>query len=228
MKHLPEITRAFAIEYRLAQGPPLEGAFPAAIIDAAAGYHYLVHTLGFAPADILLSGESCGGNLAVALVRHLLTLALAPPGALLLISPTADWGVSTRGPRSSFAAHDRSDFVHAVFTGYVHRSLLGALPADAAETNAWISPGSRSIPAAQAAGLFVGFPPTFIQAGGAEMTLDGMLVLRDRLEVDIGDKMTYLEVPDGTHMVMAFSWHEPEKTKCYKKFARWYRSLADD
>ena len=59
------------MQYRLAQGPPLpaENAFPAALLDALAGYNYLVHAVGFAPADILVLGESCGGGLAVGRVQ---------------------------------------------------------------------------------------------------------------------------------------------------------------
>ncbi|KAF7798672.1 hypothetical protein EIP86_009896 [Pleurotus ostreatoroseus] len=264
LKHLPEITRAFSLDYRLAVGAPHPasehgGAFPSALVDAAAGFHYLVHTLGFAPNNIIVCGASCGGNLALALVRLLRALSSEHehedaradedehadkdedeymykydvPGALLLISPTADWGTSTRGAGSSFAQNEASDFVGGVWRGYVHRAWLGALPLEEAETNVWLSPASLRLPQkdGEGEGTFRGFPRTFVQAGGAEMTLDGMRVLRDRMGRDLGggeggERVMYVEVPDGTHMVMAWAWHEPEASECWARFAGWYRSLS--
>ena len=44
----------------------------AALIDALAGYNYLVNTVGFHPTRIILEGDSAGGNLALALTRYLL------------------------------------------------------------------------------------------------------------------------------------------------------------
>ena len=91
----------------------------------------------------------------------------------------------------------------------------------------WISPGSLRLPVTT--GLFAGFPPTFIQCGGVEMTVDCMRTLRDRLVADIGeDRVTYLEFPDATHIVMGFSWHEPECSEAYKAVGAWYGSLKLD
>jgi acetyl esterase/lipase len=67
------LRRVFSVEYRLAIGPPGQppAPFPAALIDALAGYDYLVNTVGFAPEDVVVDGDSAGGNLALALVRYL-------------------------------------------------------------------------------------------------------------------------------------------------------------
>ena len=94
--HNQQFTRAFQLEYRLSQGPPLpsENPFPAALIDAVAGYHYLVKVMGFNPSNILLVGESAGAGLAITLLRYLIqhVPSLPPPAATLLASPGADWG----------------------------------------------------------------------------------------------------------------------------------------
>ncbi|EPQ57629.1 hypothetical protein GLOTRDRAFT_137898, partial [Gloeophyllum trabeum ATCC 11539] len=69
MKHCAAVRRVFSIEYRLSS--VTEGRycnpFPAALIDALTGYHYLVNTLGFRAEDVILEGDSAGGHLALAL-----------------------------------------------------------------------------------------------------------------------------------------------------------------
>ncbi|KZT20579.1 alpha/beta-hydrolase [Neolentinus lepideus HHB14362 ss-1] len=80
----PEILdRAFGIEYRLCSAAPFEPAnpFPAALLDALAGYRYLVSELGFDPQNIVVAGDSAGGNLSIVLIRYLTlsSLATLPP-----------------------------------------------------------------------------------------------------------------------------------------------------
>ena len=74
MEHTQTIHRLFNLEYRLATrvgGKPVY-PFPTQLIDAVAGYNYLVKDLGFAPENIIVIGDSAGGNLSVELVRYLL------------------------------------------------------------------------------------------------------------------------------------------------------------
>lgn len=175
LKVVPQLSRAFIIDYRLCQTTPLppRNAFPAALIDALAGYNYLVNVLGFEPANIVLAGESAGGHLAVVLTRYLLlhVPSLPPPAALVLLSPSVDWGSWISDPASSFVQHRNFDCVYASFkNNYGVRSVLGNLPLSAADTNAWISPASRHLQNTE--GMYSGFPPTWIVSGGAEMTLD--------------------------------------------------------
>ncbi|KZT01805.1 alpha/beta-hydrolase [Laetiporus sulphureus 93-53] len=222
-------TRAFQIEYRLSQGSlfPPKGAFPAALIDAIAGYNYLVNDLGFKPSNILITGESAGGNLAFALVRYLVNASIRsppPPRAQFLLSPTADWGRTHIGPDSTMQCNSDSDIVTWFLGGYGTRALLGNLPESDACDNSWISPGSAKLPHVE--GCFSGMPPTLIMGGDAEMTLDSMKALRDRLVADNGEKkVTYVEVADTTHIVMCMKWHEPQKTVAYEEFATWVKSI---
>lgn len=225
-QYLPGFSRVLSVEYRLSQGPPLriENPFPAALMDATAAYAYLVRDLGFKPANILLAGESAGGNLAVALARFLvgtrdaLPAALAPPGGLFLMSPTGDW--STSHSAGSMQRNAGVDWVRGFVEGYCSGALCGHLGRGEADTNAWISPASRNLPVVE--GLFKGLPRTLIQVGGAEMMLDQVRTLKDRMKKDMGEHMVeYVEVKDGTHILLALPWYEEEKTMVYKQVREW-------
>ena len=96
LKSVEYVHRVFALEYRLSSGEPPTtlNPFPAALLDAIAGYNYLVNVVGFAPIDIIICDDSAGGNLALALTRYLVENQTssevklpAPPGGMLLLSP---------------------------------------------------------------------------------------------------------------------------------------------
>lgn len=61
--------RSIWAQYRLSCGTP-ETQFPAAVQDAITFYHHLL-SLGFEASNIIVSGDSAGGNVAIALLRYL-------------------------------------------------------------------------------------------------------------------------------------------------------------
>ena len=219
-------TRCLQIEYRKSQAPPLppRNPFPAAVIDVVMGYKYLVQDLGLNPANILVSGESAGGNLVIALGRFLQGHPSLPmPGALLAISPSVDWGRTHYGPGSSFETNDDSDYIHPFLDEVAPRALLGELSFSEARTNAWISPASRRLE--DVAGLFSGFPPTCVHVGGGEVSLDESRTLYERLVADIGEeKATFLVTPDATHLCMNWGGHAREFEATYAMLNEWVES----
>ncbi|KAJ7176627.1 alpha/beta-hydrolase [Mycena filopes] len=232
LHHLPQIPRVFALEYRLASGPPfpVRNPFPAALIDAITGYHYLIHQVGFAPRNIIVSGDSAGGVLAYQLARYLTMAdpksAMSQAGALLLLSPSADSGIHAP-PGNSMRTNRRSDYVRTWFdAAYVPPALLGALPREELD-KPWLSPGSLILDNADVVGIFTGFPPTFILAGEAEMSRDAMRTLRDRMRRDMGkDAVSYVEVADAPHDFVGMTIFEPERTVGLKAIAAWLTSLS--
>jgi acetyl esterase/lipase len=231
VEHVDSIHRSFSLEYRLSSSKPFKVAnpFPAALLDALAGYNYLVNVVGFTPADIILAGDSAGANLAHALTRYLVEYNVsddpnfslpAPPGGLILLSPWADLSVSHEGPAASSHQFIDSDYIHPTLGGadYAKDSFLGPLGMGAAVRNPYISPASLD---PSMVIDFKGFPRTFIVAGGAEILYDQIVTLKDRMVKDLEDKVTYHEAKDAVHDYLVFEWHEPERTDTLKAIAKW-------
>ncbi|EIN08324.1 alpha/beta-hydrolase [Punctularia strigosozonata HHB-11173 SS5] len=229
LEHVPSVKRTFSVEYRLSIGEPYkpENPFPAVLIDALAGYVYLTKTAGFDPKDIIIEGDSAGANLVLALTRYLVqygadgaALGLPPPpSAIILLSPWADLGGSHNGPGTSHELNAHSDFLANKGEdgiGYSARAFVQPFGESFARTSPWISPASLHIKDAS----FAGFPPTFINAGGAEKLLDAIKTLNLRMRQS-GVKVTYDEAPDGFHDYVGFDWFEPERTETLKRIAKW-------
>jgi acetyl esterase/lipase len=232
LQHCNSVKRGFSIEYRLSKSEPYQkqGAFPSALIDSLNGYLYLI-TIGYDPKDIVMIGDSAGGNIALSLVRYLVEYASnsspsgaklpLPPGSLILLSPWADLGDSHLF-RGTDLSNRRYDYIvgstdsHA----YTRASYCGSLGSDTANTSKYISPASRYIEKVS----FNGFPRTFLTAGGSEMLLDQIDTLRDKMERDMGTDnqgLTYHLQPDAVHDWVLFTWHEPERSQTLKEIAAW-------
>jgi len=224
-----------AVEYRLSSTHPLpeQHPFPAALLDALAGYIHLVDVMGYDPSDIIVAGDSAGGNLALALTRYLVenkgragtdtpTLP-APPGYLLLISPWTDLSnshvdthlmfIPPGGNRELVARSAYSNDMDVVgddllgkkYPSYSLSAYVGPFGLGMALSNRYISPASlhRSLEAS-----FVGFPRTFIVAGGAERFFDQICTLRDMMMRDMDEgQVMYYEETDGIHDFIGYPSH---------------------
>jgi len=137
---LAPLRRVLDVEYRLTRAVPITpaNAFPAALLDGVAVVHYLVFSLGFHPRNIILSGDSAGGNLALAVTRYLRDAPLpregkklqqSPPtvvdegvkslmpGGMILLSPWCDIASThipeRTGPNCSYVRNAATDFIGA-------------------------------------------------------------------------------------------------------------------
>lgn len=233
MQYCKPIHRAFCIEYRLSSTVPYAeaGPFPTAIIDALAGYLYLVNTVGFAPTDIVIEGDSAGGNLALALTRYLVEHAghpglPAPPGSLILLSPWTDIGTSHDGPTKSMVmlTMDYLGNMNSMRGMWSRAAYVGPHGMGAALNNVYISPASLA--PGVAAARFTGFPKTFINVGGAERLYDMIITLKERMVRDMGEgsgdgQVTLYEAPDAVHDYICVPWHEPERSETLQAIAKW-------
>lgn len=228
LEHCDSIQRVFSIEYRLSVGPPYTPAnpFPAALLDALAGYHYLIHVVGFSPNDIIIEGDSAGGGLALALTRYLVEYGgeplPSPPGALLLCSPWVDLGISHETPTSSAFTHLECDIDVTEPDGYPKWAFTGIHGLGAAERNRYISPASLNATDVH----FIGFPKTLIVYGDAETLMDQIQTLVHRMRRDMGSELDVYKAKDAVHDYLVFDWFEPERTETLQAIHRWLSGLS--
>ena len=85
-----------AFQYRLAPEHP----YPAALEDALTAWDYLMH-LGYGARDVIVAGDSAGGNLALELTLKLKESGRFLPGRLVLFSPWTDLTASGESYQSA-------------------------------------------------------------------------------------------------------------------------------
>ena len=137
-----------SFEYRLAPEHP----YPAAVEDALRAWDHLM-LLGYGAGDVVLAGDSAGGNLALVLCHRLKESGRRLPGALLLMSPWTDMTMS--GP----SYEERADIDPMLTPDYI-RAVRAAYAGGADYASPEFSP---------LFGSFSGFPPTLIQVGDHEI-----------------------------------------------------------
>jgi acetyl esterase/lipase len=168
--------RVFAVDYR---NPP-DHPYPAAIEDCIAVYRALLAR--YAPAQLVISGASGGGNLAAAVPLRLRDDGIPLPAAVGLFTPEID------------LTESGDTFVTNLGIDVVLKSglpALNALYADGRDlTDPYISP------------LFAdftrGFPPTFIQTGTRDIFLSNSARIHRALrnadiyaELHVGEAMPH-------------------------------------
>ncbi len=137
-------------DYRLAPEHP----YPAATEDAMKVWDYLM-LLGYGSRDVILTGDSAGGNLALSLTLKLKQEGRLLPRGLILMSPWTDLTSSGQ----SFESKAELDPV--LNKAYIDR-MVEAYAGGQELKNPLISP---------LFGNFDGFPPTYIQVGENEILL---------------------------------------------------------
>lgn len=148
----------FCPEYRLASAPG--GRFPAALQDAVTAYSFLVHNLHIPQQDIVLSGDSAGAHLAIALLRYINANPdiLPEPAALLLWSPWPDMIINVDVADERPATH--VDHVAPQLIAWTYREFLPRPETGIARSDPYLSPVTAAIPTEV---------PIWVQWGGAEI-----------------------------------------------------------
>lgn len=104
-----------SFEYRLAPEHP----YPAAVEDALQAWDHLM-LLGYGAQDIILAGDSAGGNLALVLCLRLRGAGRRLPGGLVLFSPWTDMTMSgpSYGERAAIDPMLTAHYIDAVRRAY--------------------------------------------------------------------------------------------------------------
>jgi acetyl esterase/lipase len=198
---------AVSVDYRL----PPEWTLPAPVEDALAVYRSLLeHT---DPANVVVAGDSGGGNLAHVLVLHAAEEGLPLPAALVLLSPWSDLSASGESIRLN-AAEDP-------FIPEVGLRRCARVAAGGADPSDW-----RISPLFAPEGLQAQLPPTMIQVGKGEVLRDdGVRVARTLAAAGVP---TTLEIYDGAlHVVPAWAG-TPEARDALHRIADFVAALLPD
>lgn len=158
-----------SFDYRLAPEHP----YPAATQDAMRVWDYLM-LLGYGARDVILAGDSAGGNLALSLTLRLKEEGRLLPRGLVLMSPWTDLTSSGRSHTTKAAIDPvlNADYLEEMIRNYAAGQEL---------TDPLISP---------LFGRYEGFPPTYIQVGGNEILLDDAVMLyRKMLKANVSVKL---------------------------------------
>ena len=196
--------RALAVDYRLAP----EHRFPAPVADAVAAYRHLL-AQDIDAADIVLMGDSAGGNLVLAAMLSLRDQKLPLPKAAVLMSPWTD--MSAAG--ESYVSRAAADPIHqrAMILGLA-KSYLGDADPRAPEA----SPLYADL---------AGLPPRVIQVGARETVRDDCLMLADNARA-AGVDVT-LEVWDGMIHVFQLFYEIPQSRDALQSIARFIDARFD-
>lgn len=149
-----------SFNYRLAP----ENPFPAAVDDVLKIWNYLM-LLGYGARDIIVAGDSAGGNLALTLVIQLKQMERLLPRGLILMSPWTDL-------TSSGKSHIKKAEVDPILSESYLNQAISVYVEDTAKKNPLVSPLFTN---------FSGFPPTYIQVGENEILLDDSKRLYDKM-----------------------------------------------
>ncbi len=149
-----------SFDYRLAP----ENPYPAATEDAMRVWNFLM-LLGYGARDVILAGDSAGGNLALSLTLKLKEEGRLLPRGIILMSPWTDL-------TSSGKSHEtKADIDPVLNAGYLEE-MIGNYASAEDLKNPFISP---------LFGDYAGFPPTYIQVGENEVLLDDSVMLYRKL-----------------------------------------------
>ena len=153
--------QVMSFEYRLAPEHP----YPAAVEDAQAAWDHLMR-LGFGARDVVLAGDSAGGNMALVLCLRLRAEGRMLPGALLLMSPWTDMTCSGE------SLTERADIDPVLTPEYIY-AVREAYAGDLDPAQPELSPLLADL---------AGLPPTLIQVGTHEILFSDAERLAERMK----------------------------------------------
>lgn len=153
-----------SFDYRLAP----ENPYPAAIEDAMKAWNHLM-MFGYGARDVILAGDSAGGNLALALTHQLKREGRLLPRGIVLLSPWTDM-------TSSGKSHETKEGVDPVLSAaYLQEAIENYLGKEY-DTELLTDPSVSPL-----FGEFEGFPPTYIQVGDQEILQSDSVLLYKKM-----------------------------------------------
>lgn len=154
----------FSFDYRLAPEHP----YPAPLEDAMKIWNELM-LFGYGARDVILVGDSAGGNLALTLALKLKSEGRLLPRGIVLFSP---WTDLTASGKSYQKKEGIDPVLSAEYLQTAMENYLGKAPSEELLKNPYVSP---------LFGDFESFPPTYIQVGDEEILLSDSTLLAKKM-----------------------------------------------
>ncbi len=177
---LTDARKIFLVDYRIAP----ENVYPAALDDAVKTYKEIL-TRGIKPENIIVTGDSAGGNLALALSLYLKENKIPQPACLILISP---WTTLETNPPSRRYNAER-DLILGKGTPLYEPVKNPAYAKGQDKKDPKLSPVYADLK---------NLPPMLIQVGGYELFLDeGFELAKKAAAEDV--KVTLTVYPGMSH-----------------------------
>jgi acetyl esterase/lipase len=198
--------RVLSLNYRLAP----EHSYPAQLEDCTAAYRWLLST-GIKSRNIVIAGDSAGGNSALATLVKLRDDGTPLPAGEVCLSPATELGM--HDSRDSFWKNAATDPVLAEigFFMWIPAYLGGADPSDPL-----VSPIHADLK---------GLPPLLVQASTSEMLFSDSKRLLDRAK-EAGVNATLQTWGDMPHVFQYFGLYDlPEAKEAIDKIVRFTQQL---
>ncbi|MCJ1442298.1 MAG: hypothetical protein MMC23_002791 [Stictis urceolatum] len=205
------------VSYRLASNP--NGRFPAALQDAVSAYQFLLDQ-GVPASDIVIGGDSAGGNLTAALLRYIATMdgVLPVPHAALLWSPWVDLEAGLDRERIWTSPNEVSDYISSGFAYWGVSSY--APPGGPVDPDSeWVSPKGHP---------FATETAVWIQACGLEVLYHDCLEFKEGMEKVQGNRVGWYVEPVAPHdiiLVGHLTGFEKQAVKAAKAAKKWLDGL---
>ena len=198
--------QVFSINYRLAP----ENPFPAGLEDCSKAYRWLLRN-GFKPSNIIIAGDSAGGNLTLATILKLRDLGIPLPKGAVCLSPATNLEFGT-----SFFSHGETDPILADIGIFWWIPAYMGMENAAELKNPLVSPFF---------GDLRGFPPLLVQATPLESLFEDARQFVERVKAAGGDAT--LQTWDGMVHVwqLFFIGTFPESREAIDKIGEWTKKL---
>lgn len=178
----------FCPQYRLAVYP--HSHFPAAIQDGVTSYAYLL-SQGIPASDIVISGDSAGGNLVIAMLRYLAEHEpmIPEPRAALLWSPWLNPAVEPEA-----LDRHRNSKTDYLGSGLARWAVSSYTPPGVSPGHPYISPLGNE---------FATKVPIFVQTGTLEILYDDHVQFAKAMKEVPGNRVELFEIADAPHDTFA-------------------------
>jgi acetyl esterase/lipase len=193
--------RMFALDYRLAP----EHKFPAQLEDAANAYQWLL-SKGVSPKQLVIGGDSAGGNLALALLLFLRDSKLPLPALAVCLSPATDFAGSSAGVPVNSELDWINQQMALKWTSWFCSSEQ--------RSNPMVSPVNADLR---------NLPPIYIQAGGAEILLPSIQAFVEKARQQ-GANVSLETWPGMNHDFQGFGYDVPQSAEAIQRIGEVIKS----